>query len=444
MTKIKKFGEVFTPMNLINNDLLAGIDYSNPNNKFFEPSFGDGRILLRLKEELLKFHAEEHIISNMLYGIEIQEELYSNFIKEFNPNGFKHNLLNMSALLIDGDDNPISKSFDTIDYILGNPPYNRNIAKKEEVSKELWDPSGYTTKLAYCIFVVLAHKLLKKDGILRYIMPCSFSHNENTEFFRQFLKNNFEIKKIKVLPPDVFDKIMIRTCLFEANKGSQKNDILIERHWNDKWYNCHTNYNQYNEIPLFIGDISKNIYEKVMQLNMSPTAYKGWNGADSYAKFISKNPNKYPYQYVNNFNKKKVEIFSSLYPDKFKAKVNKKKNNIGNYNRFTLPKIIINEVMFNSFETDIHIKYLLIDRNGKFGLSPKNTMVTLNVNDIDDYAEDLSSKVAQLMLSIMKDYNHNDSKLFRYLPLGLSKIDLTEEEKQFLENFSNFKSIVEL
>jgi len=39
------------------------------------------------------------------------------------------------------------------------------------------------------------------------------------------------------------------------------------------------------------------------------------------------------------------------------------------------------------------------------------------------------------MLTIMKDYNHNDSKLFRYLPYTLLSVELTEEEQAFVDLF---------
>ena len=72
MSNIKQFGEVFTPKHIVDK-LLRGIDYSNPSLTFCEPAFGDGRILIELKNRLLDYHSEEHIISNMIYGVEIQE-----------------------------------------------------------------------------------------------------------------------------------------------------------------------------------------------------------------------------------------------------------------------------------------------------------------------------------------------------------------------------------
>ena len=115
--------------------------------------------------------------------------------------------------------------------------------------------------------------------------------------------------------------------------------------------------------------------------------------------------------------------------------INKKKNNVGNYNRFHTRKLMINEVLFGSMESSDHLKYILIDELGEYGASPKHTVIIFEDESIDDYICDLCSPVAQLMLSIMKDYNHNDSKLFAYLPFGISSIEFTQEETEFLGQF---------
>jgi len=435
MNSVQKFGEVFTPEHIVDK-LLVGIDYSDPSLTICEPSFGDGRILLELKNRLLKYHSEEHIITNMLFGVEIQKGWYSEAVERLNPRGYKHNLLCCSALNFEGIFNPLKEWINKFDLVIGNPPYNRNILKKEEVTGIFWEPSGYTTKLAYCCFVALAQYILKPKGEVRYIMPCSFTHNENTEQFREFLKNNLNIISIEILPEDTFEGIMIRTCIFMAVKESQDNEIEFKREWNGQKYFTSTYYNEYNEIPLFLGDISKQIYEKVMQLTHKMVAYKGWNGVDSYAKDSSSDPNKYEYQYVDGVKKDVPIICSTKYPDKVKASVNKKRNNVGNYDRFHHKKLLINEVMFNSFEVKNHIKYFIKDEQGQYGSSPKHTVIIFDDENMDAYIEALRSPLAQFMLTIMKDYNHNDSKLFRYLPYTLLSTELTEEEKAFVNLFN--------
>lgn len=438
MDTVQKFGEVFTPQNIIDK-LLVDVDYSIPNLKFCEPSFGDGRILLELKNRLLQYHSEEHIIKNMLYGVEIQENWFNHTVMLINPNGYEHNFICASSLNFNGIDNPLKEWIGLFDYVVGNPPYNRNILKKHEVSSIFWDPSGYTTKLAYCCFVVLAQYILKPGGIVSYVMPCSFTHNENTEQFRKFMKSNLNIKSIEILSPDTFDGIMIRTCIFIASKKPQVDEIKLSRLWNGKVYNTTTFYNQYDEIPLFLGEISKKIYLKVMKNSHTLVAYKGWNGVDSYAKGSSADPHKYNYQYVDGMKKNVPIIKSTKYPDKVKASINKKKNNVGVYDRFHLKKLLINEVMFNSFEVKNHIKYYMKDEYGRFGSSPKHTVIVFDDENMNQYIEDLKSPISQMMLSIMKDYNHNDSKLFRYLPYRISQTNLTEEETDFLDLFFHTK-----
>ncbi len=435
MNQVKQFGEVFTPAHIVDR-LLVGIDYSDSTLTFCEPAFGDGRILLELKNRLLEYHSEEHIITNMLFGVEIQEAWHHEAVERLNPNGYKHNLLCCSALNFEGIFNPLKDWINKFDYVIGNPPYNRNILKKDEVTAIFWEPSGYTTKLAYCCFVVLAQYILKPKGQVRYIMPCSFTHNENTEQFREFTRDNLNIQSIEILPQNTFEGIMIRTCIFMAINEPQQGEIDIARIWNNQTYYTSTYYNEYNEIPLFIGNISKQIYDKVMKLNHKLTAYKGWNGVDSYAKFSSSDPNKYEYQYVDGVKKDAPIIFSTKYPDKVKASVNKKRNNVGNYDRFHHKKLLINEVMFNSFEVTNHIKYFIKDELGEYGSSPKHTVIVFDDENMDSYINDLSSQLAQLMLTVMKDYNHNDSKLFRYLPYGISNIELTREEESFVNLFN--------
>ena len=435
MSQVKKFGEVFTPKHIVDK-LLDGIDYSNPDLTICEPSFGDGRILLEVKTRLLEYHSEEHIMNNMLFGIEIQEAWYRETLERLNPNNYNHNLLCCSALNFEGIFNPLKDWINKFDYVLGNPPYNRNILKKEEVTSIFWEPSGYTTKLAYCCFVVLAQYILKPKGQVRYVMPCSFTHNENTEQFREFTKKNLNILSIEILPQNAFEGIMIRTCIFMAINEPQVGEIELKRIWNNQTYYTSTYYNEYNEIPLFIGNISKQIYDKVMKLNHKLTAYKGWNGVDSYAKFSSSDPNKYEYQYVDGVKKEVPIIHSTKYSDKVKASVNKKRNNVGNYDRFHHKKLLINEVMFNSFEVKNHIKYFIKDELGEYGSSPKHTVIIFDDESMDSYINTLRSPLAQFMLTIMKDYNHNDSKLFRYLPYTLLSIKLTEEEQSFVNLFN--------
>lgn len=445
--KIKDFGEVFTPENLFDY-LFENIDLNDKNAKYFEPSFGDGRLLLHLKNLLLQGFEEKHIISNMLYGVEIQSELYEHSINKLNPNRFKHNFYNMSA--VDKFDifNPLYELKNEITRVIGNPPYNKNILKKNEVDPYFWQPAGYTTKLAYLCFVALAEMLLiPQTGKLSYVMPVSFTSNQNTQFFREFLKQKFQIDSLRVLHPNAFEGIMIRTCIFNATKNdnSEHFDFPLIRNWNGEDYTTTSNFDKLGMIPLYLGDVGKSAFNKIANYEKSLTSFKGWNGADSYSKKSSKDENEYSYKYLNSVKKTGDPVFySTAYPDKTKAKANNKKNNVGDYKRFWYKKVIFNEVVFNSLETTQHINYIFLDNNGKFGLSPKNTCIISRKNeaDISKIVDVLLSKEGQFILSTIKDYNHNDDFSLRILPESIENISelLTEEELKFInERFSDLE-----
>ena len=227
---VKKFGEVFTPDD-ITSQLIAEIDYSDPTLKICEPSFGDGRILLRIKERLLRYHTEKHIMENMLYGIEIQRDWYDHALEELNAHKYNHNLICASALDFEGIFNPLRDWVNLMDWVIANPPFNKNILKKDEVTPMFWDPSGYTTKLAYCCFVVMGNYILKDNGKLSYVMPVSYTHNENTQQFREYLRENIQIDSIDVLRPNVFEGIMIRVGIIRATKKPHTQPIQLTRYW---------------------------------------------------------------------------------------------------------------------------------------------------------------------------------------------------------------------
>lgn len=74
--RIDNTGEVFTPPDLVN-EMLEGIPEErlrDPNAKFLDLCAGSGNFTIRLKELLCQFHEEQHVLDNMLYAIEYQED----------------------------------------------------------------------------------------------------------------------------------------------------------------------------------------------------------------------------------------------------------------------------------------------------------------------------------------------------------------------------------
>lgn len=72
--RIKRSGEVFTPLSLVNKMLNQhpNSTWLDPSKTWFEPGAGDGNFLVEIKARLLKAgHDEKHILDNMIFSIEL-------------------------------------------------------------------------------------------------------------------------------------------------------------------------------------------------------------------------------------------------------------------------------------------------------------------------------------------------------------------------------------
>jgi hypothetical protein len=74
--RIAETQEVFTPMEMCE-EMVQMIDIEkrkNPNAKFLDNSAGSGNFILALKNELIKYHSEEHVLNKMLYAVELMKD----------------------------------------------------------------------------------------------------------------------------------------------------------------------------------------------------------------------------------------------------------------------------------------------------------------------------------------------------------------------------------
>ncbi len=175
------FGEVFTPLRLINSmlDTLEPSIWKNPNYKWFDPACGIGNFPIVIYYRLRKHFSSKHIIEKMLY----MNELNSANVKEC-KRIFK---------LIDPKASPnIScKDYLTVanqqyDIIVGNPPYN------EARIKETSDQPLYTK------FIV---KSLEMTDRLLFIVPSRwFSGGKGLDEFRKSMLSRKDIVCIHHTP----------------------------------------------------------------------------------------------------------------------------------------------------------------------------------------------------------------------------------------------------
>jgi len=169
-----KFGEVFTPMKLINEmfDKLPHAVWSDPDKKWLDPANGIGNFpmiaYMRLMDGL-KTHPKysndqkrsKHIIENMLYMVELNPKNVKISKRIFGSNA------NICCADFLNETDKVMREFgvDKFDIIIGNPPFN---ASQENEGKKGGGDSLWPK------FVELSLDLLPTNGYLMFVHPSAW------------------------------------------------------------------------------------------------------------------------------------------------------------------------------------------------------------------------------------------------------------------------------
>jgi hypothetical protein len=181
----KQFGEVFTPMILVNEmlDKLPNSVWKDKNLKWLDPATGMGnfpiavylRLMEGLKDEIKDDNKrKKHILENMLYMSELNKKNIFICKQIFDINNeFKLNIYEGDSLKMN-----YNKQFDVI---IGNPPYNK-------------DDTG-NGNMIWHLFVEKSINELNKNGYLVFVHPSLWRKPQSDKtrmkkFFNLMTKQN--------------------------------------------------------------------------------------------------------------------------------------------------------------------------------------------------------------------------------------------------------------
>jgi len=181
----KQFGEVFTPMILVNEmlDKLPNLVWKDKNLKWLDPATGMGnfpiavylRLMEGLKDEIKDDNKrKKHILENMLYMSELNKKNIFICKQIFDINNeFKLNIYEGDSLKMN-----YNKQFDVI---IGNPPYNK-------------DDTG-NGNMIWHLFVEKSINELNKNGYLVFVHPSLWRKPQSDKtrmkkFFNLMTKQN--------------------------------------------------------------------------------------------------------------------------------------------------------------------------------------------------------------------------------------------------------------
>lgn len=213
----KENGTVYTPepitLYMIENTLKAKQIIKNPYIKIVDPSCGTGNILICCFNYLKKLYKnnlysinqnnglklnmnniDEHIITNNLYGFDIDEIAIKILVIDLyglSQGSVIRNILNEDFLLYEND-----KKYDIC---IGNPPYvgkksiDNDYASYLKIRyKEVYKDKG---DLSYCFFKKAIEELCP-GGKLTFITSRYFLESPSGQYLRKVLKEGCSIKKI--------------------------------------------------------------------------------------------------------------------------------------------------------------------------------------------------------------------------------------------------------
>lgn len=185
----RKFGEVFTPMKLVNDMLnkLPNEVWNNKNLKWLDPATGMGNfpiaIYMRLMKSLKKQipngeKRKKHILENMLYMVEINKKNVFVTKKIFDKDN-KYDLNIHRGDFLELDTQHVW-NIDKFDIVCGNPPYQH--------SKEGNRTNAYGNTSLWEFFVThIFNNSLKNEGYLVFVHPSGWRKPEH-KLWPEFIK----------------------------------------------------------------------------------------------------------------------------------------------------------------------------------------------------------------------------------------------------------------
>lgn len=225
----------FTPLNIVENMLdMAGYNTDLMGKKILENSFGSGNILKNIVRRYIEDAFNNGIspeqisigIEKDIYGVELDEILYSSCINELNEMIRKYGLPAVKWSLYNVDalewNNPVDFQF-----IIGNPPYIAYRFIDKDNRKKLKEK--YSTcskgKFDYCYaFIESAIQMLAADGKLVQLIPSNIYKNVFAYELRKLLLP--QIITIWEYPDQkIFGSTLTSSSIFLFDKMCISNDI---------------------------------------------------------------------------------------------------------------------------------------------------------------------------------------------------------------------------
>ena len=196
----KNNGIYFTPPETISKNIKFLEPFIKNNITILEPSCGSCEYILRLN----------NINNNLnITGIEINKTIFES-IKQYRTDNIV--LFNKNYLT--------HKFNNKFDLIIGNPPYF--VMKKTDIDKKYYNYFDGRPNI-FILFVIKSLKLLKKNGVLSFVLPKNFLNCLYYDKTRKHIFNNYNILNIIECDDNYIDTKQNTIILILQNKNPTNN-----------------------------------------------------------------------------------------------------------------------------------------------------------------------------------------------------------------------------
>ena len=115
------------------------------------------------------------------------------------------------------------------DIVIANPPYIRPHRIKDCEKVYLWQNYSVAQQKTdiYAFFIENGCDLLRKDGILSYIVPKTWNSIYSFKKLRNLLIYKYNVTQIGILPEKVFDNATVETALLFVENSKKESDIAF-------------------------------------------------------------------------------------------------------------------------------------------------------------------------------------------------------------------------
>jgi len=253
--KIKNFGEVYTPVDVVNY-ILDAIGYSDDGDiedkAIIDPSCGEGIFLIEVAKRLIKKFNNKGLnlrqpddarvvldnISNVIYGVDLsidscektKKNLFSLLKTHYDTVKKKYTDYSLNFKIYSFDSLQ-SNELDNLkfDYVIGNPPYIRIQRIKPNTLKEKYKKlyrSAIGRFDTSVLFIEKGIKWLKPSGTLGFIVSNKFLSTNYGAAIREFILENSSIKQIINFTDIEPFQVSVLPCIIILKKEEGSNSLF--------------------------------------------------------------------------------------------------------------------------------------------------------------------------------------------------------------------------